>query len=97
MGGLDEIPWLGEANLAELARLERLSGKSRIDGAVALAHRVVAEQALVLPTGYDVFPFFISERIGCGFVQPAIGAVDLLSLCIKEEAATPTSSAGASP
>jgi hypothetical protein len=35
----------------------------------------------------------MSERIGCGFVQPAIGAVDLLSLCITDDAATPTSSA----
>ena len=50
-----------------------------------------------LPTGYPVFPFFISERIGCGFVQPAIGAVDLLSLCIKAGAATPTSSASPAP
>ncbi len=50
-----------------------------------------------MPTGYPVLPFFVSERIGCGFVQPAIGAVDLLSLCIKAGAATPTSSASPAP
>ena len=80
IGGLHDNSWLGEANLEELNRLEALSGQARLDGAVALAHRLVDEQALILPTGYPVYPFFMSERIGCGFVQPAIGAVDLLSL-----------------
>jgi hypothetical protein len=87
MGGLREIPWLGEANLNELDRLGSLSGQARIDGAVAFAQRVVDEQALILPSSYPVYPFYVSERIGCGFVQPAIGAVDLLSLCIKDDAA----------
>ena len=71
----------------EFERLRGLSGQARIAGAVAFARSLVDEQALVLPTGYPVFAFFVSERIGCGFVQPAIGAVDLLSLCVKDEAA----------
>ena len=97
IGALGDNPWLGEANLGELARLKGLTGQARIDAAVAFAHRVVEEELLVLPTGYPVYPFFMSERIGCGFVQPAIGAVDLLSLCIKGGAATPGSSATPAP
>lgn len=95
--GLEEDTWLGEANMAELARLRGLTGQSRIDGAVAFARRLVHEEALVLPTGYPVYPFFVSERIGCGFVQPAIGAVDLLSLCVKNGAATSTPSVSPAP
>jgi hypothetical protein len=30
-----------------------------------------------------VYPLYVSQRIGCGFVQPALGAVDLLSLCLR--------------
>ena len=87
LGGLHENPWIGEANLDELDRLEGLNGRARIAGAVAFARMLVDEQALVLPTGYPVFAFFISDGLGCGFVQPAIGAVDLLSLCVRDEAA----------
>ena len=97
IGSLHEVPWIGKTNLDELARLGGLSGQARIDGAVAFAHRLVDEEALILPTGYPVYPFFMSERIGCGFVQPAIGAVDLLSLCIEDGSATPTSSATPAP
>jgi ABC-type transport system substrate-binding protein len=96
LGGLREIPWVGDANLQELDRLVDLEGPARIDGAATLANRIVGEDTLVIPIGYPVFPFFISERIGCGFIQPAIGAVDLLSLCVDEEA-TSAPSAGASP
>jgi hypothetical protein len=96
MRGLHDVAWLGAENLTELDRLNTLSGQARIDGAAAFARRVADEQALVLPTSSGVLTFFISERIGCGFVQPAIGTVDLLSLCIKD-AATPTSSASPSP
>lgn len=92
LGGLHDDAWLGKANFDELARIEALTGQGRIDGAVAFAHRLIDEEALILPTGYPVYPFFVSERIGCGFVQPAIGAVDLLSLCINESGAAPTSS-----
>jgi ABC-type transport system substrate-binding protein len=95
ISGLRDIPWIGEENLAELDRLEALRGQARIDGAAAFAQRI-EDDALVIPTGYPTFPFFVSDRIGCGFVQPAIGAVDLLSLCIEDEAA-PASSTGAAP
>lgn len=85
ISGLRDVPWIGEENLAEMDRLDGLRGQSRIDGAARFAEQIVDEEVLVIPTGYPVFPFFVSERIGCGFVQPAIGAVDLLSLCIEEE------------
>jgi hypothetical protein len=96
MGGLHDVAWIGKANLAELDRLNTLSGQARIDGAVAFAQLIVDEEVLILPTSTGVSPFFLSSRIGCGFVQNAIGTVDLLTLCIKE-AATPTSSASPSP
>jgi hypothetical protein len=73
---------MSSASSRQLARLPR-PAEARIEGAAALAHRIVDEQGLIVPTGYVVNPFFISQRIGCGFVQPAIGAVDLLSLCVK--------------
>jgi ABC-type transport system substrate-binding protein/class 3 adenylate cyclase len=94
---LGGVPWLGEANLADLRRLQGLDGQARIDGAAAFARRVVDEEALVLPTGYPVYPFFISDRLGCAFVQPALGGVDLLSLCAKDGAATPSTPPGPSP
>jgi ABC-type transport system substrate-binding protein len=97
MRPLHDDLWLGESNLQELDRIQGLSGQARIDAAVALAHRLVDVEALILPTAYLVSPFFISERIGCGSVQPAIGAVDLLSLCIGDGAAQPTSSANPAP
>jgi ABC-type transport system substrate-binding protein/class 3 adenylate cyclase/streptogramin lyase len=90
IGGLHDDVWLGKATLRELERLQGLSGQARIDGAAALAHRVVDEEALILPTGYPVYPFLTSARIGCGFVQPAIGAVDLLGLCLKGGSAVPS-------
>ena len=86
LGGLRDDPWIGKANLRELERLQTLSGQARIDAAAAFAHRIVDDEALVVPYGYPVYPFFVSQRIGCGFVQPAIGAVDLLSLCAKDGA-----------
>jgi ABC-type transport system substrate-binding protein/class 3 adenylate cyclase/streptogramin lyase len=97
IGGLADDAWLGKANLDQLARLGGLTGQARIDGVVAFARRVTDEQALVLPTGYPVYPFFMSERIGCGFVQPAIGAVDVLSLCVRNGPATSPPSGSPSP
>ena len=84
LGGLRDIPWIGDANRQELDRLVDLEGSARIGGAAALASRIVDEDRLVVPIAYPVFAFFTSERIGCGFVQPAIGAVDLLSLCVED-------------
>ncbi|HYN63574.1 MAG TPA: ABC transporter substrate-binding protein, partial [Candidatus Limnocylindrales bacterium] len=81
--GLGENTWLGKAVLTRLARLENLSGQARIDEARAFANIVVDQQALVVPYGHPVYPFYVSDRIGCGFIQPALGAVDLLSLCIR--------------
>jgi ABC-type transport system substrate-binding protein len=81
--GLHDVQWIGDANLAELDRLEALSGQQRVDAAAALAKRVADDEALVLPIDYGVNPMFISSRLGCGFVQPAVGTLDLLSLCVK--------------
>ena len=82
LGGLRADPWIGKANPAELDRLQTVSGQARIDGAAALARRLV-DEAIVLPHGYPVTPFFMSERIGCGFVQPALGPSTCSSLCVK--------------
>jgi peptide/nickel transport system substrate-binding protein len=90
MRDLRDDRWLDEATFAELERLEGLTGQERIDGAVAFANRLVDEEVLIAPISRAVLPFFISERLGCGFVQPAIGAVDLLSLCIEDGAASPS-------
>jgi len=68
--------------LAASPGFQALAGQPRIDGAVSLAKKLVDDDALVIPIAHPVLPFFISERLGCGFVQPALGAVDLLSLCV---------------
>jgi len=81
LGDLHDVSWIGEANLTELDRLQSLRGQARIDAAVAFAHRLADEESLIVPYGYPIDPFFMSEQIGCAFVQPAIGAVDLLTLC----------------
>jgi hypothetical protein len=80
---LADRSWIGPANAREIDRVRTLVGLPRIDGLTALAGRVVDDSALVIPYGNSTFPNYFSERIGCAFVQPAIGAVDLLSLCIK--------------
>jgi ABC-type transport system substrate-binding protein len=83
LGGLREDAWLGDAILRTLARLGNVSGQTRIDQAARFADEVVHQQALVIPYARPIYPFYVADRIGCGFVQPAIGAVDLLSLCIR--------------
>ena len=88
---LQGVGWLGKANLDELARLNTLTGQARIDGAVAFANGLVKDN-LIVPFSSPLYPFFASERIGCGFVQPALGAVDLLSLCFKDGSASPSPS-----
>jgi peptide/nickel transport system substrate-binding protein len=81
MGLLAETGWIGETNLAELDRLNGLTGQERIDGAAALATRVSDDEVLAIPFGYPIYPMYLGQDVGCGYVQPAIGAVDLLSLC----------------
>jgi ABC-type transport system substrate-binding protein/class 3 adenylate cyclase len=89
IASLADVAWLGATNLEELDRLHGLSGQERIDATAAFADRIVDEEALVVPYGHPINPFFMSERIGCGFVQPAVGAVDLLSLCMTGADASP--------
>jgi hypothetical protein len=81
MGRLGDTAWIGEENLAELARLETLSGQERIDAAAAFATQMSDEEAYAIPYAYPIYPMYLGERVGCGYVQPALGAVDLLSLC----------------
>ncbi|HEX5040184.1 MAG TPA: ABC transporter substrate-binding protein [Candidatus Limnocylindria bacterium] len=94
LGGVWEIPWIGEDNRAELDRIWGLDGEERVDAAAAFARSITEDQVMILPIQYPVFAFYLSDRIGCGFVQPAIGAVDLLSLCIDE---SPAPSPSATP
>jgi peptide/nickel transport system substrate-binding protein len=89
---LSGVGWLGKANLDELTRLSTLSGAERIDGAAAFAHRLVDEDYLIVPFSGPLNPFFVAQRIGCAFVQPAYGAVDIVSLCLKDAGATPSPS-----
>jgi hypothetical protein len=89
LGNLQPVNWIGASNLDELTHLADVGGSDRVAGIAAFAHTVVDEQFLVIPTGFGVYPFFTSDRIGCGFVQPAIGAVDLLSLCLKPDQGQP--------
>jgi len=81
LGSMRRIPWVPDPILAELDRVEALGGQKRVDAAVALAHRLSEEDFLAIPIAYPVFPMFIGETVGCAFVQPAIGAVDLAALC----------------
>jgi hypothetical protein len=98
VNGFHDVGWLGDANLAELDRLGTLNGQPRVDGAAAFAKRIGEDDALVLAADMNVFPFFTSARIGCGFVQDAIGGVDLLSLCVKgATSAAGSASSTASP
>ena len=80
---LADRSWIGPANAREIERVRTLVGLPRIDGLTAVARRIVDDSALVIPYGNSTYSNYFSERIGCAFVQPAIGAVDLLSLCIK--------------
>jgi hypothetical protein len=75
--------WIGPGEGREIQRIRTLDGQTRIEAAMTLDRRIVADDATVIPYGYPEYPNYFSERIGCGFVQPAIGAVDLLSLCRK--------------
>jgi peptide/nickel transport system substrate-binding protein len=72
---------LSETDLAELDRLWAVSGPARYEAAATLASRITDTDYLAVPIGYPVYPLYLGEDIGCGSVQPAIGAVDLLSLC----------------
>lgn len=83
LGRLAENDWIGEENLAELERLGTLSGKERIDAAAAFAARMSDAEAYAIPYAYPIYPMYLGEHVGCGFVQPALGAVDLLSLCLE--------------
>ena len=83
MGRLPDNAWVPKADLAELDRIGGLDGQARIDAAAALATRVADGGDWVVPFGYPVYPLYLGKTVGCGYVQPAIGAVDLLSLCRK--------------
>ena len=78
-----QVPWLPEPILRDLDAMEALvDPNARRDAAVALAARLMDEH-LALPTDYPVYPIYLGPKVGCAFVQPAIGAVDLVALCPK--------------
>jgi hypothetical protein len=91
LGGLYDLSWLGKDTLNQLDQLATMSGPARDQAVIEFANRLTKQDYVIVPYDYAVFPFFTSEHVGCGFVQQAVGAVDLLSLCFKEGAApTPT-------
>ena len=85
LGGLFDDVWLGSDNLAELDGIRRLYGDERTQAAAAFADRLVKEDYLIIPTGHQLQTYYLSERLGCAFIQPAIKMVDLLRLCVGEE------------
>ncbi|HLA16013.1 MAG TPA: ABC transporter substrate-binding protein, partial [Candidatus Limnocylindrales bacterium] len=86
LSDLADRSWIGPADAREIERVRNLTGQERFDGATTLARRIVDDSVLLIPYGYQVYPNYFSARIGCAFVQPAIGAVDLLSLCLRDGA-----------
>jgi hypothetical protein len=66
--------------------LQLLTGQEGVDGAAALATKVSATDHLVLPFGYPIYLMYLGGDVSCGFLHPAIGAVDLLGLCRKPDA-----------
>jgi ABC-type transport system substrate-binding protein/class 3 adenylate cyclase len=81
--GVYEDTWLGSRALGRLDRLAGLTGQARVDEAAAFVQQVADRDVLVVPYSHQVYPLYVSQRIGCGFVQPALGVVDLLSLCLR--------------
>jgi hypothetical protein len=81
LGSIRNVPWLPEPILEELDRVEALDGQERIDETAELARRISDEEFLAIPVAYPVYPMFFGESVGCAFIQPAIGAVDLATLC----------------
>ena len=83
MSTIRQVPWLPQPILDDLDAMERLTdATARRDAAIALAARL-ADEVLAFGTDYPVYPIYIGEKVGCAFVQPAIGAVDLAALCPK--------------
>jgi len=80
LDGLRTTAWIGPEAMAELDRVSGLSGTERIQRVEALARDISAD-AIAIPVAYPIYPMYLGANVGCGFVQPAIGAVDLLSLC----------------
>lgn len=83
MSTVRQVPWLPQAILDDLDAMDALTDPTeRRDAAVALADRLT-DDGLAFATDYPVYPMYIGEKVGCAFVQPAIGAVDLAALCPK--------------
>ncbi len=83
MSTIRQVPWLPQPILDDLDAMERLTdATARRDAAIALAARL-ADEGLAFGTDYPVYPIYIGEKVGCAFVQPSIGAVDLAALCPK--------------
>jgi hypothetical protein len=81
---LPEASWIDPASVTRIEQLLSLDGAQRTEAAAALARHVTDESNLLVPYGRGEFANYFGAGIGCAFVQPAIAAVDLLSLCRLE-------------
>jgi ABC-type transport system substrate-binding protein len=73
-------PWVPADVKDEIDRIQTLASQARIDAANALARRLTDDH-LIIPYGSPVYANYFASDIGCAAIQPAIGAVDLSSLC----------------
>jgi hypothetical protein len=82
---LPDQSWIDASSAAEIERLQALAGRDRFDAAAAVARHVSDESHLIIPYGRWEYANYFASDIGCAFVQPAVSAVDLLSLCRLDE------------
>jgi class 3 adenylate cyclase/ABC-type transport system substrate-binding protein/outer membrane protein assembly factor BamB len=82
-GLMNQTGWAGDARFAELERIKQLFGAERLAAAAALA-KELSEADLILPLGFFVNSMYLSDNVGCAFVQPGMATVDLLGLCPKD-------------
>jgi class 3 adenylate cyclase/ABC-type transport system substrate-binding protein len=82
-GLMNQTGWAGDARFAELKRIKQLSGVERLEAAAALA-KELSDEDLILPLGFFVNSMYLSDKVGCAFVQPGMATVDLLGLCPKD-------------
>jgi ABC-type transport system substrate-binding protein/class 3 adenylate cyclase len=82
-GLMNQTGWAGDARFAELERIKQLFGAERLAAAAALA-KDLSDAHLIIPLGYFVNSMYLSDNVGCAFVQPGMATVDLLGLCPKD-------------
>lgn len=82
-GLMNATGWAGDAQFTELERIKQLSGVERLEAAAALA-KELSDEDLILPLGFFVNSMYLSDNVGCAFIQPGMATVDLLGLCPKD-------------